>query len=206
MKDIALIDYGAGNLASVRKGFSAVGAYLYSPSRPADLAHAKAIVVPGVGHFQTTQALTESWTAAIRAAVADATPLLGICLGLHWLFEGSAESPNVPGLALIKGRCTRLPDGQKVPHVGWNALTITRPSRLLAGVASGTQVYFAHAFAAPVTAECVAVTRHGRNFAAVIERGAIFGVQFHPEKSSTAGLRLIENFVQLVGSAPVASG
>lgn len=205
MKDIALIDYGAGNLASVRKGFSAVGAYLFSPSRPADLAHAKAIVVPGVGHFQATRALTESWTTSIRAAVADGTPVLGICLGLHWLFEGSDESPDVPGLALLEGRCTRLPEGQKVPHVGWNALTVTRQSRLLSGVESGTQVYFAHAFAAPVSADCVAVTTHGRDFAAVVERDAVFGVQFHPEKSSAAGLRLLENFVELVGTASVAS-
>jgi imidazole glycerol-phosphate synthase subunit HisH len=205
VKDIALIDYGAGNLASVRKGFSAVGAYLYSPSRPADLAHAKAIVVPGVGHFQATRALSESWTTSIRAAVADGTPVLGICLGLQWLFEGSDESPDVPGLALLEGRCMRLPEGQKVPHVGWNALTVTRQSRLLSGVESGTQVYFAHAFAAPVTADCVAVTRHGRDFAAVVERDAVFGVQFHPEKSSGAGLRLLENFVELVGTASVAS-
>jgi imidazole glycerol-phosphate synthase subunit HisH len=205
VKDIALIDYGAGNLASVRKGFSAVGAYLYSPSRPADLAHAKAIVVPGVGHFQATRALSESWTTSIRAAVADGTPVLGICLGLQWLFEASDESPDVPGLALLEGRCTRLPEGQKVPHVGWNALTVTRQSRLLSGVESGTQVYFAHAFAAPVTADCVAVTRHGRDFAAVVERDAVFGVQFHPEKSSAAGLRLLENFVELVGTASVAS-
>jgi glutamine amidotransferase len=182
VKDIALIDYGAGNLASVRKGFSAVGAYLFSPSRPADLAHAKAIVVPGVGHFQATRALTESWTTSIRAAV-----------------------PDVPGLALLEGRCTRLPEGQKVPHVGWNALTVTRQSRLLSGVESGTQVYFAHAFAAPVSADCVAVTTHGRDFAAVVERDAVFGVQFHPEKSSAAGLRLLENFVELVGTASVAS-
>jgi glutamine amidotransferase len=205
VNNIALIDYGAGNLASVRKGFAAVGAYLYAPSRPADLTHAKAIVVPGVGHFHATQALSGPWTTAIRAAVADGIPLLGICLGLQWLFDGSDESPGVPGLGLLKGRCTRLPAGTKVPHVGWNSLVVTRPSRLLAGVENGTQVYFAHSYAPPVSRECVAFTTHGTDFAAVVERDRVFGVQFHPEKSSDAGLRLLENFVTFVGSVPVTS-
>jgi glutamine amidotransferase len=201
VKNIALIDYGAGNLASVRKGFAAAGGYLYSPSRPTDLAHAQAIVVPGVGHFSRLTALRGPWTTAIREAMADGKPLLGICLGLQWLFEGSDESPEITGLGLFNGRCGRLPAGQKVPHVGWNSLTITHPSRLLAGVESGTQVYFAHSYGAPVSAGCVAVTTHGTDFAAVIEQGMIFGVQFHPEKSSRAGLRLIENFVRIAESA-----
>jgi glutamine amidotransferase len=204
VKNIALIDYGAGNLASVRKGFAAAGGYLYSPSRPADLGHANAIVVPGVGHFNALAALRGSWTTAIREAVADGTPLLGICLGLQWLFEGSDESPEAAGLGLFKGRCTRL-SGQKVPHVGWNSLAVTRPSRLLAGVENGTQVYFAHSYGAPVSSECVAVTTHGTDFAAVIEHDMVFGVQFHPEKSSRAGLRLLENFVTIVESAAKAS-
>ena len=206
MKNIALVDYGAGNLASVRKGFAAAGGYLYSPSRPADLAHAKAIVVPGVGHFRALTALRGAWTTAIREAMADGKPLLGICLGLQWLFEGSDESPEVAGLGLFTGRCTRLPSGQKVPHVGWNSLTMTRPSRLLAGVENGTQVYFTHSYGAPVSGECVAVTTHGTDFAAVIEHEMIFGVQFHPEKSSNAGLRLLQNFVAIVESATKPSG
>jgi imidazole glycerol phosphate synthase glutamine amidotransferase subunit len=125
---------------------------------------------------------------------------------LQWLFEGSDESPEVAGLGLFKGRCTRLPAGQKVPHVGWNSLSMTRPSRLLAGVENGTQVYFTHSYGAPVSSECVAVTTHGTDFAAVIEHETIFGVQFHPEKSSNAGLRLLQNFVAIVESATIASG
>ena len=186
MKNIALIDYGAGNLASVRKGFAAAGGYLYSPSRPADLAHANAIVVPGVGHFNALAALRGSWTTAIREAVADGTPLLGICLGLQWLFEGSDESPEAAGLGLFKGRCTRL-SGQKVPHVGWNSLAVTRPSRLLAGVENGTQVYFAHSYAA----ETPAATERSEGIVVAAESGSFLGVQFHPEKSGAAGARFL---------------
>ena len=194
---IALIDYGAGNLTSVRKGFHAVGAELYSPATPADLGKALAIVVPGVGHFAATSALAGSWTQAIRDAVVAGTPLLGICLGLQWLFEGSDEAPGVPGLGVIRGRCWRLPqkDGLKVPHVGWNSLHVPHPSRLLEGVDENAQVYFTHSYAAPVTSESAATCEHGASFAAAVETANVFGVQFHPEKSSTPGLRILQNFV-----------
>ena len=132
---IALIDYGAGNLTSVRKGFAAAGVELTTPRDPSDLAQAAAIVVPGVGHFAATKPLDHGWCAAIRLAVDRGPPLLGICLGLQWLFEGSEEAPEVAGLGLLSGRCARLPNDLKVPHVGWNSLSFTRPSRLLDGVA-----------------------------------------------------------------------
>lgn len=194
---IAILDYGAGNLASVRKGFAAAGAPLFTPSTPDDLGRASAIVVPGVGHFAATRALDERWHAAIGDLVARGRPLLGICLGLQWLFDGSDEAPGLPGLGVIPGTCTRLTPGAglKVPHVGWNALAVRRPGRLLAGVAGGAYAYFTHAFAAPVTPECSAVTTHGRAFAATVESGNVFGVQFHPEKSGTAGLGILRNFV-----------
>jgi glutamine amidotransferase len=195
---IALIDYGAGNLTSVRKGFAAVGAELYTPATPRDLERARGIVVPGVGNFAATAALRGSWMAAIRTAVDSGVPLLGICLGLQWLFDGSDEAPDVAGLGVIKGTCSRLPqkDGLKVPHVGWNSLHAPRRTRLLDGVAENAQVYFTHSFAAPVTSEAAATCEHGAIFAAAIESGNIFGVQFHPEKSSEPGLRILRNFVQ----------
>lgn len=197
---LALIDYGAGNLTSVRKGFAAVGAGLYTPASPADLARADGIVVPGVGHFAATAALDASWRDALADAVRRGQPLLGICLGLQWLFEGSEESPDQPGLGAVAGRCRRIPGGAglKVPHVGWNTLTVVRPGRLLEGVPDGAYVYFTHAYAAPVTPECVATSTHGAAFAAVIEAGPVYGVQFHPEKSGDAGLRILANFVEAV--------
>jgi glutamine amidotransferase len=195
---IAIVDYGAGNLASVRKGFAAAGATVFVPDRPAELDRAAAAIVPGVGNFHATAALDGPWKSAIRACVARGAPLLGICLGLQLLFEGSDEAPDVPGLGLLRGRCERLPAGQKVPHVGWNSLTLTRPSRLLKGIAGGTQVYFTHSYAAPITDRCVAETCCGVAFAAVVEDDDVFGVQFHPEKSGLAGIRILENFVSLV--------
>lgn len=196
---IALIDYGAGNLTSVRKGFAAVGAELYTPSDPRDLDRARGIVVPGVGNFRATAALEGPWTDAIRTCIKRGTPLLGICLGLQWLFEGSDEAPDVAGLGAIAGTCSRLPQevGLKIPHVGWNSLHVSRSSRLLNGVAENAQVYFTHSYAAPVTTDTAATSEHGAVFAAAIESGNVFGVQFHPEKSSDAGLQILRNFVRV---------
>ena len=194
---IALIDYGAGNLTSVRKGFGAAGAELFAPRTPADLAGTAGIVVPGVGHFAATAALDNGWRHAISAALSRGTLLLGICLGQQWLFEGSDEDPDVPGLGVIRGRCRRLPPTLKVPHVGWNSLELRKPSRLLAGIADGTQAYFTHSYAADVTDETVATTTHAVPFASVVETGKVFGVQFHPEKSGESGVQLLRNFVAL---------
>jgi glutamine amidotransferase len=194
---IALIDYGAGNLTSVRKGFAAAAADLFTPRDPSELGTAAGIVVPGVGNFAATAALEGPWITAIRRVVNQGTPLLGICLGMQWLYEGSDEAPGVKGLGAIAGRCSRLPQhgALKVPHVGWNSLHAPRSSRLLAGVAEDTQVYFTHSYAAPVTPEAAATCEHGTVFAAAVESGHIFGVQFHPEKSSDAGIRILRNFV-----------
>ena len=194
---IALIDYGAGNLTSVRKGFAAAAADLFTPWDPSELSTATGIVVPGVGNFAATSALEGGWIEAIRRLVNAGTPLLGICLGMQWLYEGSDEAPVVPGLGAIAGRCSRLPRhaGLKVPHVGWNSLHAPQSSRLLAGVADGTQVYFTHSYAAPITPEAAATCEHDAVFAAAVEIGHIFGVQFHPEKSSDAGIRILRNFV-----------
>ena len=198
---IALIDYGAGNLTSVRKGFAAAEADLFTPSDPSELQRVSGIVVPGVGHFGATSALDGAWIDAIADAVSRGVPLFGICLGMQWLFEGSDEAPGVRGLGAVAGMCSRLPHDEtgvlKVPHVGWNSLAAPRHSRLLDGIESGSQVYFTHSFAAPVTPESVAICTHGASFAAAVERDNVFGVQFHPEKSSTAGIRILRNFAAL---------
>ena len=195
---IAVIDYGAGNLTSVVKGLRAAGAEPTVTSDPAFVAPAAAIVIPGVGHFGETARIGAELRASLLAAAGTGTPILGICLGLQFLFDGSAEAPGVPGLGLLRGQCTALPQspGVKVPHVGWNTLSIRRPSVLLDGVADA-QVYFTHSYGAPVTDATVAMTEHGAAFASVVERGRVFGVQFHPEKSSETGLRILRSFVQI---------
>jgi glutamine amidotransferase len=201
---IALVDYGAGNLTSVRKALTALRVHHETPESPGDLTRAEAIIVPGVGHYAATARLDAAWRAAILERVEGRVPLLGVCVGMQWLFEGSEEAPDVPGLGLMAGRCRRLPDRnpegvhQKVPHVGWNSLEPPKESRVLAGVGPGTQVYFTHSYAAPVTEDTAAVTTYTTPFAAAVERGLVFGVQFHPEKSSDAGLRILRNFLDVV--------
>jgi glutamine amidotransferase len=206
---IALIDYQAGNLTSVKKALAAIGADVFVPGTPADLADVAGIIVPGVGHFGATRALDQPWIDAILARVGEGRPLFGICLGMQWLFEGSDEAADLPGLGLLSGRCYRLPSSPqsasrtppsiKVPHVGWNSLSIEREGGLIEQVANGSQVYFTHSYVAPVTGDTRAVTEHGERFAAVVQRGHIGGVQFHPEKSGDVGLRILRNFVELAG-------
>jgi glutamine amidotransferase len=197
---IALVDYGAGNLTSVRKALTALGADFRVPSAPEDCRGARGVIVPGVGHFAATSRLDEPWRQAIGDVAQSGVPLLGICVGMQWLFEGSEEAPEVPGLGVIRGRIARLEgdpaERLKVPHVGWNALDFRGSARLLRGLSSGAQVYFTHSYAAPVTPECVASTTHANTFSSVVERGSVFGVQFHPEKSGDAGLAILRNFLE----------
>jgi glutamine amidotransferase len=199
---IALIDYRAGNLTSVKKAFAALGADLFVPVQPDQLSDADAIVVPGVGHFGATETLAGDWIGAIKGGIGAGRPLLGICLGMQWLFEGSAEAPELAGLGLLTGQCYRLPSDAggvtvKIPHVGWNALDIRRADSIVDGVVPGSQVYFTHSFAAPITDDTVAVTVHGQPFAAVVQRGRVAAVQFHPEKSGEVGLTILRNFLRL---------
>jgi imidazoleglycerol phosphate synthase glutamine amidotransferase subunit HisH len=310
---IALIDYHAGNLTSVKKALASIGAEVMVPSAPEELADAAGVIVPGVGHFGATRALQGAWTEAILARVGEGRPLLGICLGMQWLYEGSDEAPDVPGLGLLGGQCYRLgevrlkpdttdsrmvrlkpdttdsrmgrlePDTAdsrmgrleadttdsrmgrleadttdsrmgrleadttdsrmgrleadtadsrmgrleadttdsrmgrleadttdnrsvrlqadryiKVPHVGWNSLSIRQQTSMVEGVPQDSQVYFTHSYVGPVNGDTVAVTDHGGTFAAIVQRGHVAGVQFHPEKSGDVGLRILRNFIELV--------
>jgi glutamine amidotransferase len=200
---IALIDYKAGNLTSVRKALAAIDADVFTPDTPGQLADVAGIIVPGVGHFGSTRALDDAWVEAIRTHVGAGRPLLGICLGMQWLYEGSDEAPDLPGLGLLAGSCRRLQidpaTALKVPHVGWNSLAHTREASIVDGIADGAQVYFTHSYVAPVTLDTVASTEHGEAFASVVQRGRVAGVQFHPEKSSDIGIRILRNFMRMVG-------
>jgi glutamine amidotransferase len=205
---IALIDYRAGNLTSVRKALTHLGATYSTPTIPEELETCSGVIVPGVGNFRATETLEAAWTAAIQKAVRRSVPLLGICLGLQWLFDGSDEAPGLAGLGAMSGTCALITSPSedagtaplKVPHVGWNSLRLTRPSWLLEGVSDGDQVYFTHSFAAPVTADCVASTSYGIEFASVVERDHVAGVQFHPEKSGDVGLAILKNFLAHIGA------
>ena len=202
---IALVDYGAGNLTSVRKALDALGASVWTPSVAGELGRAHGIIVPGVGHFDSTRALTDEWRNAIKTTVDDGVPLLGICVGLQWLFEGSEESADVGGFGAFKGTCFKLgtpgphaiePSSPfKVPHVGWNSLSLPRQTRLMNGVDEGSQVYFTHSYAAPITEDTAATCEYGVTFSAAVERDNISAVQFHPEKSGDVGLRILGNWV-----------
>lgn len=203
--DVILLDYGAGNLTSVMRAFATAGVRARVATEAGDFAGADAVVVPGVGQFGACAAIPDRTRLAVLEAAARGVPLLGICLGLQWLFEGSEEAPDVAGLGLFAGRCGRLETSGrsiKIPHVGWNSLDrTTRASRLLDGVPGGATAYFTHSYAAPVVADTTATAEHGAVFTAVAERGAVFGVQCHPEKSGATGLRIIRNFLTAVRSA-----
>jgi glutamine amidotransferase len=204
---IALIDYGAGNLTSVKKALSVLGAEFVTPSASEELAAVDSVIVPGVGHFAATNTMTVEWRDAIQAAVDRGGAILGICLGMQWLYEGSLEAPGIRGLGLLPGMCVRLPDTNvvderdgtqsllKVPHVGWNSLTQPYASTLMSGIAQTAQVYFTHSYVAPLTDATVAVTTHGMPFSAAIQLGRVAGVQFHPEKSGDNGLRILKNWL-----------
>ncbi|MGI4828623.1 MAG: imidazole glycerol phosphate synthase subunit HisH [Janthinobacterium lividum] len=202
---IAVIDYRAGNLTSVVKALRYLGADdILVTQEPSDVRRAKKIVLPGVGHFRSTQLLHDlGLTEATRAAVAEGTPFLGICVGLQWLYEGSTEAPETSGFGQFSGQCEHFPShfenaDLKAPHVGWNSLEAIRPdSRLLAGIAPGSFVYYTHSWRAPVSDDTAATTMYGGAFTGAVERGNVMGVQFHPEKSAETGLQVLKNFLAL---------
>ncbi len=202
---IAVIDYKAGNLTSVVKALRYIGAEdIMVTQEPSDVLRAKKIVLPGVGHFRSTQLLHDlGLTQATREAVTNGTPFLGICVGLQWLYEGSTEAPETTGFGKFGGRCERFPAvfqglELKAPHVGWNSLEDIRPdSRLLADVEPGSFVYYTHSWRAPLSDDTAASTFYGGAFTGAVERGNVMGVQFHPEKSGDTGLRVLKNFLAL---------
>jgi glutamine amidotransferase len=218
---IAVVDYKAGNLASVMKALRAVGAQVTLTEDPEVARRAQKVVLPGVGHFAATSRLDETgMTEAVREIIAKGVPFLGICVGMQWLLEGSTEAPLQPGLGHFKGMCERFPEGtEKVPHVGWNHI-LTRtspPSRLFAGMEHEQThlVYFTHSYFVPkstlyvssrsdpggpqIANPTAALTTYVQRsaFVSAVEHENVMGVQFHPEKSGVAGLRILRNFVEM---------
>lgn len=198
---ISIVDYGAGNLPSVERALHRLGAQTQLATAPSHIRDAKAIVLPGVGHFGAfvsglrQRNLAEPLWHAFKAG----TPILGICLGLQAMFGASQEAPGEAGLGFLPGDVRALPANVKSPHIGWNQLRQVRESVLLRGLACDAFFYFAHSFAAPGNAAAlVAACDHGTPFAAVIEDRNLFGVQFHPEKSGEAGAQVLRNFVEAV--------
>jgi len=194
---IAIVDYGAGNISSVRKAFEHLGAACQVTSDERVVAYADKVVVPGVGHFSRCESLNSQLRSSVLRFIDQGRPFLGICVGMQWLFAGSTESPETPGAGLFPGECARFPNSVKSPHVGWNQIDLRGGSRLLQGIESGAFVYYTHSYRAPLVADSVASTEYGGEFSAAVERNNVFGVQFHPEKSSHTGLKILENFCGL---------
>ncbi len=199
---IAIVDYGAGNLHSVKNALDFIGAKSVVTSGADVIADADKVILPGVGAFGDAMArLNESsLTEPVKRAIADGKPFLGICLGLHMLFEESEESVGANGLGVFKGKIVKIPDtGLKIPHMGWNSIDIVKDSRILKGIGTEPYVYFVHSYyIKPEDREIVsAYTKYGARLAIAVEKDNVFATQFHPEKSGDIGMTILKNFVSL---------
>ncbi|HYM09977.1 MAG TPA: imidazole glycerol phosphate synthase subunit HisH [Bryobacterales bacterium] len=201
---IAIFDYGAGNLRSVENTLDSLGASYEIVRDAAGLRRAERIILPGVGHFG--QMMRALGALGVRGALVEriraGVPFLGICLGMQALFESSAEAPEVNGLGLYPGRVERFPAGVRAPHMGWNELELCGSPALLRGLGERPFVYFAHSYYVPeqvVGARAAALVEYAVRYAAALEAGNVFGVQFHPEKSGALGQRAVRNFLELPG-------
>lgn len=202
MTRIAIIDYGVGNLRSVEKAFAATGAVSIVSGDERVLREAEALVLPGVGAFGACMnALRErGFDALVRERVGAGVPLLGVCVGMQMLFEESEEFGRSAGLGLLQGRVRRFDNRLRVPHVGWNQVKAKRTHPLLAGVEDEAFFYFVHSYYCETgdPEDAIGETEYGVTYASVVARGRVCGVQFHPEKSQAAGLRLLRNFAERI--------
>jgi imidazole glycerol-phosphate synthase subunit HisH len=203
---IAILDYGVGNLRSVEKALEHVGATATISADPAEARTADGVILPGVGAFpKAMERIRERGLDDLVAERQQAgVPILGICLGLQLLFDSTTELGGAPGLGLLPGEVAELEaPGLKIPHIGWSPVSWEKESRLTEGIESGTPFYLVHSFAPrPEGGDLLGSADYGTRFACAAERGNVFGVQFHPEKSSAAGLRLLANFAGICASVP----
>jgi len=199
---ITVVNYGAGNLRSVTNTLEALGARHEVTHNAAAVEAARAVILPGVGHFgQMMEALDRlGLREALISKARSGAPLLGICLGLQAMFEASEEAPEQKGLGLFPGAVKRFPAGVRCPHMGWNTVRAVRTCRLLEGLGEAPYFYFANSYYCPAGAHAAALCEYEVEFCAMLESGNVFGVQFHPEKSGPAGLRVMRNFLSLAGA------
>ncbi|MCB6202990.1 imidazole glycerol phosphate synthase subunit HisH [Extibacter muris] len=200
---IAIIDYDAGNIKSVEKAMTFLGQEAAVTRDKDTILSADKVILPGVGSFGDAMGKIRQYglEPVIRQVAESGTPFLGICLGLQLLFEQSDESPGVPGLGILKGKILRIPEteGLKIPHMGWNSLAFPVKGRLFSGLPEEPYVYFVHSYYLEAADEQIvtAVAEYGTRIHASVEQGNVFACQFHPEKSSDAGLHILKNFVEL---------
>lgn len=206
---ICILDYGMGNLRSVEKALEHIGATATISNDPTDGRAADGLVLPGVGAFPKAMARVRELglDRLIAERLEAGVPILGICLGLQLLFDSTTELGGADGLGLLRGEVDGLDaDGLKVPHIGWSPVRWERDSRLTEGIETETPFYFVHSFAPrPSANDLLGTAAYGARFACAAERGNVFGVQFHPEKSSAAGLRLLSNFAGVCAAAPATA-
>lgn len=200
---IAIIDYDAGNLKSVEKALISLGEETIITRNFSEILDADKVILPGVGAFGDAMSQLKKFELdkVVHEVVEKETPLLGICLGLQLMFESSEETPGIEGLHLLEGHIHRIPDaeGIKIPHIGWNSLEFPKESRLFRGIDAWSYVYFVHSYYLKAKDEAIvaATTEYSTHIHAAVEQGNIFACQFHPEKSSTVGLQILQNFAKL---------
>ena len=193
-----IVDYGAGNLRSVQNTLDELGAPYIVTNRPEEVRSATKLILPGVGHFgQMMRAIDQlALRDVLIERIRTGVPFLGICVGLQCLFETSEESPGSQGLGIFPGTVKRFAGNARIPHMGWDELRKTKPSRLLNGLADGTFTYFAHSYYAPVSDATAATCTYIQPYSAILEQENVHAVQFHPEKSGPVGLQVVNNFLR----------
>lgn len=203
---VAIIDYDAGNLKSVEKAIDRLGSEAVITRDMKTILHADHVVLPGVGSFGMAMEQLKKYDLhkVIGEVVQKGIPFLGICLGLQLLFESSEECPDAEGLGILRGKIIKIPEtpGLKIPHIGWNSLELQNDGRLFEGIPANPYVYFVHSYylQAEDSGIVKAVTDYGTQIHASVESGNVFACQFHPEKSSSVGLKILDNFIRLHGS------